>query len=103
MMGKHEIAPSTRETMKKTLILLLLATLAGNTQLFSQDAARRQPFKQPQARHRSSRPVPTPWLGYGHDNHPQIRGATYLKTTEEIQAMPVKSGRNTLGPQIAIS
>ena len=36
-------------------------------------------------------------------NHAQIRGATYLKTTEEIQAMPVKSGRNTLGPQIVIS
>ena len=36
-------------------------------------------------------------------NHAQIRRAIYLKNTKEIQAMPVKSGRNTLGPQIAIS
>jgi len=31
--------------------------------------------------------VPTPWLGYGHDDSPAIRSATYLKSPEEIRAM----------------
>jgi hypothetical protein len=44
-------------------------------------------FQRPQPRHRTSRPVPTPWLGYGHDDAPAVRGATYLKSPEEIRAM----------------
>ena len=36
-------------------------------------------------------------------NHAQIRRAIYLKNTKEIQAMLLKSSRNTLGPQIVIS
>ena len=35
----------------------------------------------------SSRPVPNPWLGFGHDDHPAMRGATYLMAIEEIQAL----------------
>ena len=89
--------------MKKALILLLLVPLVGDARLQSQDAAqpaatRQQRFKQPQPKHRKSRPVPTPWLGHGHDDHPQIRGATYLKTAEDIRSMPLKQkGKNTLG------
>ena len=44
-------------------------------------------LRRPTAGHRTSRPVPTPWLGYGHDDAPAIRGATYLKTPEQIQAL----------------
>ncbi|MCR9117785.1 MAG: hypothetical protein NXI22_12650 [bacterium] len=44
-------------------------------------------FKQPKAKHGTSRFVPEPWLGFGHDDDPDIRGATYLKTPEEIRAI----------------
>ncbi|MDP6635605.1 MAG: hypothetical protein QGG42_11935 [Phycisphaerae bacterium] len=44
-------------------------------------------FKRPQAKHRTSRFVPTPWLGYGHDDHPKIRDATYLKKPEDIRTI----------------
>jgi len=43
--------------------------------------------RRPRAAHRTSRPVPTPWLGYGHDDAPAVRDATYLKSPEEIRAM----------------
>jgi len=52
-------------------------------------------FQRPQAGHRTSRPVPMPWLGHGHDDHPDIRGATYLKTPEEIREL-VGDGKNPL-------
>ena len=56
-------------------------------------------FKRPQAKHRTSRPVPIPWLGHGHDEHPSIRGATYLKDPAQIRAIPVKGigGAKKLG------
>jgi len=44
-------------------------------------------FTPPQAAHRSSQFVPDPWLGWGHDDAPEVSGATYLKSPEEIRAM----------------
>ncbi len=58
-------------------------------------AAQQPGFKRPQAKHRTSKPVPKPWLGHGHDDHPEIRNATYLKTPAQIQAMPIKGGGDT--------
>ena len=60
------------------------------------DAAEAPEFKRPQSKHRTSRPVPVPWLGFGHDDHPSIRGATYLMKPEGIRAMPLrkKNGSN---------
>ncbi|MFP6900521.1 MAG: hypothetical protein VCA36_06235, partial [Opitutales bacterium] len=40
-------------------------------------------FKRPRPGHRTSRPVPVPWLGFGHDDHPTMRGATYLMKPAE--------------------
>ncbi len=53
----------------------------------------RSGFKRPQAGHRTSRHVPTPWLGYKNDDSPKIRAATYLKSPKDIRAM----ARGTLG------
>jgi hypothetical protein len=36
--------------------------------------------------------VPDPWLGQGHDNHPEMRNATYLKNPAQIRTIPVKGG-----------
>jgi hypothetical protein len=54
-------------------------------------------FQRPQPKHQTSRPVPTPWLGYGHDDHPDIRGATYLKSPEQIPALLDGSNRKPEG------
>ncbi|MDP7130299.1 MAG: hypothetical protein QF437_07415, partial [Planctomycetota bacterium] len=83
--------------MKKVIAILLPAALFAGSELHAQDTrkpepARQSDFRRPIAKHRNSKPVPTPWLGYGHDDHPAIRGATYLKTAEEIRAMPLKGG-----------
>ena len=51
-----------------------------------------KPFTRPQPRHTKGRPVPTPWLGFGHDDHASIAGATYLKSADAILAMPSKKG-----------
>ncbi len=56
-------------------------------------ASRDSEFKRPQSKHRTSRPVPNPWLGFGHDDHPAMRGATYLMKAEEIRALP-RQGKN---------
>jgi hypothetical protein len=40
-------------------------------------------------------PVPDPWLGHGHDDHPEIRNATYLKPPAQIRAMSIKGGGDT--------
>lgn len=62
-----------------------------------QTAAAREPdqanFIRPRAKHRTSQRVPTPWLGYGNDDSPAIRGATYLKSPEEIRGMVNSSKR----------
>ena len=60
------------------------------------DAGEASEFKRPQSKHRTSSPVPVPWLGFGHDDHPSVRGATYLKKPEDIRAMPLrrKNGSN---------
>lgn len=52
-----------------------------------------KPFTPPQPKHTKGRPVPTPWLGFGHDDHASIAGATYLKSADAILAMPAKEGR----------
>jgi len=80
--------------MKQISALLLLAGVL--TAATVQIAAQPQ-FRRPQARHRNSRPVPTPWLGYGHDNSPEIRGATYLKTPEQIRALAAGLKRKPRG------
>ena len=61
-------------------------------------AAKAGGFKRPRAGHRTSRPVPTPWLGYKNDDSPAVRDATYLKSTKQIQAMgraPLSYPRST--------
>jgi len=54
-------------------------------------------FQRPRAGHRTSRPVPTPWLGYGNDDSPAVRGATYLKSPERIRAMVAGTPDGKLG------
>ena len=56
-------------------------------------AAQKPEFKRPQSKHRTSQRVPVPWLGFGHDDHPDIREATYLMKPEDIRAMPLR-GKN---------
>jgi len=78
--------------MKKVFTILLLLALLHESRLQAQQTPRPQlfrqaDFKRPQAKHRTSRAVPDPWLGYGHDDHPAIRGATYLRRPEKIRAM----------------
>ena len=72
--------------MKNTLSTLIILLLVAGTRLYAQDAAQDE-FKQPQAKHRTSMPVPNPWLGYGHDNSPEIQGAMYLKSAEQIREL----------------
>ena len=77
--------------MKRILTSCLFAFigLALSAQDAPQPEASEDPeFKRPRPGHRTSRPVPIPWLGFGHDDHPAMRGATYLMKPEEIQAMP---------------
>ncbi len=50
-------------------------------------------FTRPQARHAKGRPVAMPWLGFGHDDHASIAGATYLKSADAIRAMPTRNSR----------
>jgi hypothetical protein len=71
------------------MILLLGVVFAlANLQAKSPDKTlRMRGFKRPRANHRTSRPVPTPWLGYKNDDSPAVRGATYLKSPQQIQAM----------------
>ncbi len=52
-----------------------------------------KPFVRPQPRHTKGRTVPTPWLGFGHDDHPSIAGATYLRSADAIRALPSRKGR----------
>ena len=71
--------------MKKSLAILLLLAQLLDSRLQAQETAKPQPvrragYKRPQAKHRTSRPVPDPWLGYGHDDHPAIRGGGDLQT-----------------------
>ena len=81
--------------MKQASIVLLLAVVltlanmqtAGAVEKSAKKPSPQSGFRQPQASHRTSRPVPRPWLGYGSDDSPAIRGATYLKSPEEIRAM----------------
>ena len=70
--------------MKNKLSTLLSLLFLAATQLDGQDATQDE-FKRPQARHRTSLHVPNPWLGYGHDNSPEIQEAMYLKGPEEIR------------------
>ncbi|HIN53330.1 MAG TPA: hypothetical protein EYM79_03380, partial [Planctomycetes bacterium] len=79
--------------MKNTLSILLLLLLVAGTRLYAQDAAQDE-FKQPQAKHRTSMPVPNPWLGYGHDNSTEIQGAMYLKTPEQIRTIFLQQSKN---------
>ena len=78
--------------MKRIFIILLLAGTLVLANLHAKGPAAK-PFRRPRAGHRTSRPVPTPWLGYGNDKSPAVRDATYLKTPEQIRAM----ARGTLG------
>ncbi len=73
-------------TSRNVLLAVVLA-LANMQAVGAEKPASQGDFKRPQAKHRTSRPVPTPWLGYGHDDSPEIRGATYLKKPDEIRAM----------------
>jgi len=89
--------------MKKVFAIVLLLALLLGSRIQAQETPKPQParqadFKRPQAKHRTSRPVPDPWLGHGHDDHPAIRGATYLMSPEEIRAMPLKEGKSPRGP-----
>jgi len=52
-----------------------------------------KPFTRPQPRHTNGRPVPTPWLGFGHNDHASIAGATYLKSADAIRAISSRKGR----------
>ena len=52
-----------------------------------------KPFKRPQPRHTKGRPVPMPWLGFGHDDHASIASATYLKSADAIRVMAFNRGR----------
>ena len=70
--------------MKNTLSTLILLLLVTGSRLYAQDAAQDE-FKRPLAKHRTSMPVPNPWLGYGNDNSPEIQGAMYLKGPEQIR------------------
>jgi hypothetical protein len=79
--------------MKNTLSTLLLLLLVAGTRLHAQDVAQDE-FKQPQAKHRTSMPVPNPWLGYGHDNSTEILGAMYLKTPEQIRTIFLQQSKN---------
>lgn len=68
-------------------LLVVVLTLANMQAVGAEESARQTGFKRPQASHRTSKPVPTPWLGYGSDDSPAVRDATYLKSPEEIRAM----------------
>ncbi|MFP6900554.1 MAG: hypothetical protein VCA36_06400, partial [Opitutales bacterium] len=86
--------------MKSSLIFCVFAFTGLS--LSAQDVPKPEPaeepeFKRPQPRHRTSRPVPVPWLGFGRDDHPAIRAATYLMKPEEIRAMPLR-GKNGREP-----
>ncbi len=87
--------------MKQLSITLLLAaalTLANVQPAGAEDPARQAGFQRPQAKHRTSRPVPRPWLGYGNDDSPAVRDATYLKSPEEIRAMADRMEKKPKGP-----
>lgn len=75
--------------MKYLWVTLSLTVVLAAAYLQTADGktSRGSGFKRPKAGHRTSRPVPTPWLGYGNDDSPAVRGATYLKTPEKIRAM----------------
>ena len=51
------------------------------------ESSPRSGFKRPKPAHRTSRHVPTPWLGYKNDDSPEVRNATYLKSPKDIRAM----------------
>jgi len=70
-------------------LLLFLASVSLHAQDTPQDD-----FKRPQAKHRTSLHVPTPWLGYGHDNSPEIQRAIYLKSPEQIRAIFLQQSNN---------
>ncbi|MHC4503704.1 MAG: hypothetical protein ACYTFI_10395, partial [Planctomycetota bacterium] len=87
--------------MKQAFSILLLAVaaaLASMRTAGAREPGRQDDFKRPRAGHRTSLPVPDPWLGYGHDDHPEIRGATYLKKPEEIRAMVDGLKKKPKGP-----
>jgi hypothetical protein len=79
---------------RSTVLLLLL--VAGST-LHAQNTPQTGP-KRPQAKHRTSIHVPDPWLGYGHDNSPDMQGATYLKTPEQIRQILLQQSKKPTGP-----
>ena len=84
--------------MMKNLLAFCVFAYAGLA-LSAQDAPKPEvaedpEFKRPQSKHRTSRPVPNPWLGFGHDDHPAMREATYLMKPEEIRALP-RRGKKT--------
>jgi hypothetical protein len=88
--------------MKRFLIIYVLVFAGVSSS--AKDAPRSKPddssgFNRPQPKHRSGQQVPNPWLGHGHDDHPAILGATYLKKPDEIRAMPLKGkeGAKALG------
>ena len=62
------------------------------------EAVQESQFKRPQPKHRTSQRVPDPWLGFGHDDHPSIRGATYLMKPDDIRAIPLR-GRNGINKE----
>jgi hypothetical protein len=78
--------------MMRTSLAFYVFTFIGLA-LSAQDPSKFTPaeepeFKRPRPGHRTSRSVSNPWLGFGHDDHPAMRGATYLMKPEEIQALP---------------
>lgn len=86
--------------MKNTLSTLIILLLVAGTRLHAQDAPQDE-FKRPQAKHRTSLHVPTPWMGYGHDSSPQIQGAIYLKSPEQIRSIFRQQSRNKPTPPLS--
>ncbi|MEC7566933.1 MAG: hypothetical protein VX738_14725, partial [Planctomycetota bacterium] len=83
--------------MKNIRWILLLLLFGFGSILHAQDAPPTG-FKRPQAKHRKSMPVPNPWLGYGHDDSPDIQGAVYLKTPAQIQTILQQQSKKPTGP-----
>jgi hypothetical protein len=81
--------PATLVLMTSVLACVTYFLFVATPNLRADD----KPFARPQPRHTKGRPVPTPWLGFGHDDHASIAGATYLRSADAIRAMPSKKGR----------
>jgi hypothetical protein len=72
--------------------LITLAFIICLTITLPRSAAADKPFKTPQPKHTKGRPVPTPWLGFGHDDHASIQNATYLKSSDDIRKITIGRG-----------